>query len=126
MNKIGKIVLGVGVITIIGAVVYSSTKKTPAERKYTDINSPEESNIDISLMERIKIGAAKKVLKILAWVALNQKKIESVTVILGLAGAIANIYKSFKEIAMGKEQMKKLNDIYDLISHTDHLISECC
>ena len=115
MNKLTKVLVGVGVVGVTVAVAVVVKKRN--ERKYIEqpVNVAAEAvkiqHEDDTVLERIKAAATKKAIKILAWAAIHQKEIESLSLLLGLIGGIFSVINAVKEYAFGKKLHAKLNRI---------------
>lgn len=117
MNKLTKVLVGVGVVGVTVAVAVAVKKRN--ERKYIEqpLNVAAEAvkvqHKDDTVVEKIKAAATKKAIRILAWAAIHQKEIESLSLLLGLVGGIFSVINALKEYAFGKKLHAKLNRIQE-------------
>lgn len=115
MNNLAKVLVGVGVVGVTVAVAVAVKKKN--ERKYIEqpvdvaAEAVKIQHKDDTVIDKIKAAATKKAIRILAWVAIHQKEIESFSLLLGVVGGIFSIVNSLKEYAFGKKLHAKLNRI---------------
>ena len=136
MNNLFKVLIGVGVIGAVAATTYVVTKKS--EEKPSDIPEEENQEQDTEekaepkdFVEMIKIGAMKKVTRVLVWVILNKEKIEAVGTVIGLVAGVLGVINAAKEYSNGKrlrENLDFLHEKIDLMSVEldciEHIITE--
>lgn len=115
MNNLTKALIGVGVVGVTVAVAVAVKKHN--EKRYieqtTDVaaEAVKIQHQDDTVVEKIKAAATKKAIRILAWVAIHQKEIESLSLLLGLIGGIFSVINAVKEYAFGKKLHAKLDRI---------------
>ncbi len=116
MNKLTKVLLGVGIAAAATTVgVYVITKK-PKTVKVVDKTDDEGNVVKVevieegdSILERIEEAALKKAIVILSWAILNKKKIEAVGALISLFGGIFTVINAVKEYRLGKVLHKKID-----------------
>ena len=83
---------------------YIETKDVAAEAVKNDHKND-------SPIERVKTFAMKKAIRFLAWVAVLQNEIQSVTMVLGVVGGVMSIVNAVKEYSFGKKLHRTLSKI---------------
>ena len=90
MNSLIKVLVGVGIVGAVAATTYIVTKKPEKVVQTVDSEGNVEAKIvkEDSILDKIKKAAAKKVVKILVYVAEHQTQVEAFVTILGVVGGI--------------------------------------
>lgn len=116
MTNMTKVLIGFGVVGAVAAATYFVTKTT--EEKTTVVARVDENGEtkveeikEESILEQIKKAATKKVIRILAWVALHQQQIEAIGTIIGLGAGIFNIINAIKEYRAGNKMREQINEL---------------
>ena len=104
MNNIAKVLIGVGVVAAVATTSYVIVKKTKV-KKVKDISEQavENDHKNDTIIDRIKLAAYKKAVKILAWATLNMQKIEAAAAILSLIGGIFTLINAVRDFGFGKK-----------------------
>lgn len=107
MNKLAKVLIGVGVAAI-GAY---AVKKLSDKNRYTHVteNADEENEVDEP--STFKEAAARKVDSILLFVVQNKEKVDAATTILGFVAAGIGVVSGAKELMRGDDISKSINDL---------------
>lgn len=116
MSSLVKILIGTAVVAGVSAIVAVASSKDKEEQKAEKVEDGKVVQMpankeDKSVLERIKEYAWKKVVKILAFVALNADKIEAVSTIIGLGSGVIAIAGSIRDFRQGNDTQKKLDEI---------------
>ena len=125
MTGLTKVLLGTAVAVGVGVTiaVVAETKKEKEQKEITDgkgnvvgfqdktgqITNKDEK--DKSFIEKIKAYVKKKVVKILAFVALHMEQFEAAGTVIGLASGAIGIATAVRDFAKGNDTQAKLNEI---------------
>ena len=121
MNNIAKFAIAAGV-TALGIGVTVHYAKKVKEKKYAEVpvkrdiaaEAVEQDHKDDTILERIKMAAMKKAIRIAGWVVLHQQEVQAVSMMLGIVGGIFSVVNGIKEFALGKKlhaQLEKIDGI---------------
>lgn len=109
INNLTKILLATVVVAGVSAVVVKKVKK---EDKNTEVVESE----DESVLKKIKKYVEKKVIKILAFVAIHAEQIDAISTIIGLVTGVIGIVSAVKEFKRDNDIQEQLNRIEDQMS----------
>lgn len=118
MSNLTKILIGAG-ITLVGVGVTAYYGKKLVDKKKTAVikgfdeqgNPVIEEVKEETFMERIKIAAYKKAIRILGWAMLHQKQIETVGTVIGVGSAIFSAVTAIRDFSSGVKKQKQINAI---------------
>ena len=113
MNNLAKVLIGVGVVAAVATTSYVIVKRTRV-KKVKDISEQavENDHKNDTIIDRIKLAAYKKAVKILAWVTLNMQKIEAVAAVLSLVGGIFSVINAIRDFGFGKKMKADMDFMY--------------
>lgn len=136
MTNLTKILVSTAVVAGVSALVAVVAEEEKKEEKVVikDAKGNEkvvvtaESNVKVDkngeiveekpgLIKRIKKYVTKKVIKFLAFVALNQQKIEAVCTVIGLGSAALGIANAIRDFKNGNDMQKKINEMDNKLNH---------
>lgn len=117
MNNLVKVLIGVGIAGAVATTTYIVTKKPKVVKKVMTTD-PEGNTVETevecegkSILEKMQEAALKKAIKILAWVAQNQNKVEAIVTVISLAGAIFTVVNAVRDFLMSSKLNRSLDDI---------------
>lgn len=114
MTNLAKVLIGVGVVAAVATTSYIVVKKTKV-KKEKDISEQavEKDHKNDTIIDRIKLAAYKKAVRILAWATLNMQKIEAVAAIVSLIGGVLGVINGIRDFGFGKKFRTDLNFMVD-------------
>ncbi len=114
MTNLAKVLIGVGVVAAVATTSYIVVKKTKV-KKVKDISEQavEKDHKNDTIIDRIKLAAYKKAVRILAWATLNMQKIEAVAAIVSLIGGVLGVINGIRDFGFGKKFRTDLNFMVD-------------
>jgi len=121
MTNLTKILIGTAVVAGVSAIVAVVSDK---EEEVTLVRKTDEKgNVVIepqvkeekSLLKRIKEYVTKKVIKILAFVALHSEQIEAVSTLIGLGSGIIAITGAIRDFKRGNDMQDQIDEINEKI-----------
>lgn len=115
MKNITKIALVVAGVGAVAGVAYVTKKETEKAKKahYTQIMGEPEEEKEETFKDKVKAKATEKVAEVVLFVADHKEEIETVSTIVGVAGAVIGVVNGIKEFKQTDEMMDKVNYIYD-------------
>lgn len=108
LSLAAKVLIGVAVGAVATTAVVVAVK---VSKKSEEKQMEEKAEEKVGLIQRIKKAATKKVIKILAWVAVHSEQIEATSMIIGLATSTFGIISAVKDFKRGSDTDKKLEEI---------------
>ena len=117
MNKLAKVLIGIGVVGAVAATTYFITKSS--EKKTVVIKGVDEEGKttveeiveEESLLDRMEKAAIKKAGKIIIFVAEHQQQIEAVGTMMSLAYTAFSFINIFKELTQRNKMQEQIDEI---------------
>lgn len=117
MNKLAKVLIGIGVVGAVAATTYFVTKSS--ETKTVVIKGVDEEGKttveeiveEESLLDRMEKAAIKKAGKIIIFVAEHQQQIEAVGTMMSLAYTAFSFINIFKELTQRNKMQEQIDEI---------------
>lgn len=120
MNNTTKFLIATGVAAVgIGLTVYYGKKMQEKETEAHIVDIEEdgtpviEEKTNPNFIERIKIAATKKVVKILAWAVLHEQQLQAFATLLSVGVGIFHIVSAAKDYYRGEKLQKTLDSIVE-------------
>lgn len=125
MSGLVKVLLGAGVVAVAGAVAIAVAEKSEEnaaekavefavdDKVKQELKDKEEERKEKSIFCRIKKYVQKKVVKILAFVALHMEQIEAAGAIIGLGSTVLGIVGAVRDFKRGNDLADKVDRIND-------------
>lgn len=112
MNNLAKVLIGVGVVAAVATTSYVVIKRRKVKVKDISEQAVENDHKNDTIIDRIKLAAYKKAVKILAWATLNMQKIEAAAAILSLIGGIFTVVNAVRDFGFGKKMKADMDFMY--------------
>ena len=114
MSNTLKILGAVAAVGAVAATAYVVVKKQ--EEKKRDISeSPETEEATEekkeTVVDRVKLAAQKKVIKIFAWIVLHKDKLEALGIVLSVIGGLFEVITAAKDYCTGAKLRKQITTI---------------
>ena len=129
MTTLTKVLIGAAVMTVSTVVIAAVASKEEDDIQEVPVtNSNGEAKVVVmpkrSILSKIKSYVTKKVVKILAWVALHKEQIESAGAILGLAGTVISITGAVRDFVRSNDLAGKLDDVSKKLDDLSNTMNE--
>ncbi len=114
MNNLTKVLIGAGVAAVGITITAVSVKKLNEKKaKESDISEKTTPVKNDSFIERIKLAATKKVVKILAWVVTHERQVAAVGTIISLGSAVFSIAGAVKDFLGGNKLQSSVSHLVE-------------